>query len=67
MASTETPSEREERLFRIAEPQLRKLLRDSPAFGSIKLELVLAGDDIGQIVYGGEVSRKISPHQRGRA
>ena len=61
MSPTETPGAREERLFRIAEPHLRKLLRDSPAFGSIKLEFVLAEDDIGRVVYGAEVSRKITP------
>ena len=61
MVPTETPGAREERLFRIAEPHLRKLLRDSPAFGSVRLELVLAEDDIGRIVYGAEVSRKLAP------
>lgn len=61
MTPTETPGAREDRLFKIAEPHLRKLLRDSPAFGSIKLELILAEDDIARIVYGAEVSRKIAP------
>ena len=60
MVPTETPGAREERLFRIAEPHLRKLLHDSPAFGSVKLELVLAEDDIGRVVYGAEVSRKLT-------
>lgn len=59
MASTETPGAREERLFKIVEPHLRKLLRDSPPFGMVKLELFFADDDIGRIVFGAEVSRKI--------
>jgi len=68
MAPTETPGVREDRLFRIAEPHLRKLLRDAPAFGSVRLELVFADDDIGRIVYTAEVSRKLAPHaDRGRA
>jgi hypothetical protein len=67
MAPTETPGAREERLFRIAEAHLRKLLRDSPPFGSVKLELYLAEDDISRVVYGAEVSRKITPrNERGR-
>lgn len=61
MAPTETPGAREERLFRIAEPHFRKLLHDSPSWGSIKLELYLADDDIARIVYGAEVSRKLTP------
>jgi hypothetical protein len=65
MASAETPGAREERLFKVSEPHLRKLLHDAPPFGSIKLELVLAEDDIARIVYGAEVSRKLAPHTRG--
>jgi hypothetical protein len=34
-------------------------------FGYIKLELVLAEDDIARTVYGAEVSRKIAPHIKG--
>lgn len=65
MATVETPDAREERLFKVAEPHLRKLLHDAPLYGSIKLELVLAENDIARIVYGAEVSRKIAPHTRG--
>jgi hypothetical protein len=61
MAPTETPGAREDRLFKIAEPHLRKLLRDSPAFGSVKLELIFTDDDIGRVVYSAEVSRKLAP------
>jgi hypothetical protein len=67
MAHTETPGAREDRLFKIAEPHLRKLLHDAPSFGSIRLELILTDDDIGRVVYAAEVSRKIAPHtDRGR-
>jgi hypothetical protein len=66
MPPTETPGAREERLFRIAEPHLRKLLHDSPRFGSVKLELILAEDDIARIIFAAEVSRKLAPHSGSR-
>lgn len=67
MAPLETPGAREERLFHVAEPHLRKLLRDAPAFGSVKLEIRLSEDEPIRVIYGAEVSRHVAPRaDRGR-
>jgi len=54
----ETPEQKESRLFAIAETQLKKVLRDAPAYGSIKVELVLIDSNISRLIYGVEVARK---------
>jgi len=61
MTSSETPSVREERLFKTAEPYLRKLLRDAPDFGEVTLAVTLHDGAVGRIRVGAEVSRIIAP------
>lgn len=68
MAPTETPDAKADRLLRVIEPHLRRLLRDAPDFGSVKLEAFIRDADIGRVEIGASISRQIAPRaDRGRA
>lgn len=54
----ETPEAKEKRLFAIAEKQLKKVLRDAPAYGSIRVEFVMIDSNVSRMIYGVEIARK---------
>ena len=55
----ETPEAKEKRLFGIAEKHIRSILRDAPAYGSVRAEFVLVDGQITRVIYGAEVARKL--------
>jgi hypothetical protein len=68
MAPTESPDAKASRLMAILEPHLRRLLRDAPEFGSVRVEAWMRDSDIGRVEVGTSVSRIIAPRaDRGEA
>jgi len=61
MTPTESPDAKASRLLAILEPHLRRLLRDAPEFGSVRIEAFLRDSDIGRVEVGASVSRTIAP------
>ena len=55
----ETPEAKEKRLFGVAEKHIKSLLRDAPAYGSVKAEFILVDGQITRVIYGAEVARKL--------
>jgi hypothetical protein len=61
MAPTESPDAKADRLLSILEPHLRRLLRDAPNYGSIRIEGFLRDGDLGRVEVGASISRSIAP------
>ncbi len=55
----ETPEAKEKRLFGIVEKHIKSVLRDAPAYGSVKAEFILVDGQITRVIYGAEVAKKL--------
>jgi hypothetical protein len=62
----ETPDAKEKRLFGIVEKHIKSILRDAPAYGSVKAEFILVDGQITRVIYGAEVARKLHNVGAGR-
>jgi hypothetical protein len=64
-APTATPDA--DTLFRLLEPELKKLCRNAAPFCELTLKATLHDGDVGRIALGIETSRKVTPRaDRGR-
>lgn len=59
MILRETPEAKEKRLFGIVEKHIKSVLRDAPAYGSVKAEFILVDGQITRVIYGAEVAKKL--------